>query len=195
MLPGDAAAAIDEFGLARAETIRYHETLYRSTSLGTRGSWLAHPHPLVMDSLGGPSSACLRRLLGGRKHLAAALAAYTLAMGVGFFGVTGPASFGGFFFAHVVLSGCYFTGAASLSQMLFPKLKFAQFASAAGLVMAVVNVAAGPVLGLLLDWLGHDYRFTFGVGCLVGLLAVLVNLMVYRRFLALGGPRGYVAPE
>ena len=31
----------------------------------------------VMDSLGGPSSACLRRLLGGRKHLAAALAAYT----------------------------------------------------------------------------------------------------------------------
>src|SRR5664280_2103609 len=24
----------------------------RSTSLGARGSWLAHPHPLVMDSLG-----------------------------------------------------------------------------------------------------------------------------------------------
>ena len=31
----------------------------------------------VMGSLGGPSEACLRRLLGGRKHLAAALAAYT----------------------------------------------------------------------------------------------------------------------
>ena len=31
----------------------------------------------VMDSLGGPSAACLRRLLGGRAHLAAALAAYT----------------------------------------------------------------------------------------------------------------------
>jgi tellurite methyltransferase len=43
---------IDEFARARAETIRYHETLYKSTSLGTRGSWLAQPHPLVMDSLG-----------------------------------------------------------------------------------------------------------------------------------------------
>jgi HAD superfamily hydrolase (TIGR01549 family) len=30
----------------------------------------------VMSILGGPSDACLRRLLGGRKHLAAALATY-----------------------------------------------------------------------------------------------------------------------
>jgi pyrophosphatase PpaX len=30
----------------------------------------------VMGSLGGPSDACLRRLLGGRKHLAPALATY-----------------------------------------------------------------------------------------------------------------------
>jgi tellurite methyltransferase len=52
VLPGDGTVAIDEFVRARRETIRYHETLYQSTSLGTRGSWLAHPHPLVMDSLG-----------------------------------------------------------------------------------------------------------------------------------------------
>jgi len=52
VLPGDRTVEIDEFVRARAETIRYHETLYRSTSLGTRGTWLAHPHPLVMDSLG-----------------------------------------------------------------------------------------------------------------------------------------------
>ncbi len=30
----------------------------------------------VMEKLGGPSDACVRRLLGGRKHLAAALARY-----------------------------------------------------------------------------------------------------------------------
>src|SRR5664279_4715827 len=52
VLSGDGTVAIDEFVRARAETIRYHEALYRSTSLGARGSWLAHPHPLVMDSLG-----------------------------------------------------------------------------------------------------------------------------------------------
>src|ERR1035437_5187707 len=52
VLPGDGTVAIDEFVRARAETIRYHETLYRSTSLEARGSCVAHPHPLVMDSLG-----------------------------------------------------------------------------------------------------------------------------------------------
>jgi hypothetical protein len=30
--------------------------------------------------------------------------------------------------------GCYFTSAASLGQRLFPKLKFAQYASAVGIV-------------------------------------------------------------
>src|SRR5674476_1421247 len=52
VLPGDRTVALDEFVRARAETVCSHEALYRSTSLGTRGSWLAHPHPLVMDSLG-----------------------------------------------------------------------------------------------------------------------------------------------
>ena len=51
VLPGDGTVAMDDFVRARRETIRYHETLYMSTSLGTQGSWLARPHPLVMDSL------------------------------------------------------------------------------------------------------------------------------------------------
>ena len=34
-------------------------------------------HTEVMSSLGGPSEACLRRLLGGTMHLTAALATYT----------------------------------------------------------------------------------------------------------------------
>ena len=42
---------MDEFARARAETLRYHEALYQGTSLGTGGSWLSHPHPLVMDTL------------------------------------------------------------------------------------------------------------------------------------------------
>ena len=116
-------------------------------------------------------------------------------MAVGFFWIKDPLSFGIVFLVHGVLSGCYFTGAAALGQMLFPKLKFAQFASAAGLILALCNIAFGPLLGLLLDWLGHDYRYTFGMGCLVGLAALLVGIIVYRRFMALGGPQHYVAPE
>jgi MFS family permease len=124
-----------------------------------------------------------------------ALAAYAVVMAVGYFGIKGPTSFGVVFLAHGVLSGCYFTGAAALGQMLFPKMKFAQFASAAGLILALCNVVFGPVMGRLLDILGHDYRFTFAAGCLISLLALLVGLVVYRRFMAMGGPAGYAAPE
>jgi MFS family permease len=124
-----------------------------------------------------------------------ALAAYSAVMAVGFFWIKGPASFGVVFLLHGVLAGCYATGAAALGQMLFPKMKFAQFASAGGLILALANVAFGPFLGLLLDWLGHDYRYTFGMASLMALLALVVSLMVYRRFMALVGPTGYMAPE
>lgn len=123
-----------------------------------------------------------------------AIAVYAVLMVVGWYGIVGPRSFGVVFLVHGVVSGCYFTGAAALAQMLFPKLKFAQFASAGALLLALANIGFGPLMGRLLDWLGHDYRYTFGVGALVALTALVFNLVVYRRFMALGGPKGYVAP-
>ncbi len=123
------------------------------------------------------------------------LAAYVLIMLAGYLWIDGPVSFGVIFLIHGVISGCYFTGAAALGQMLFPKLKFAQFASAAGLMGAVCGVVFGPLMGLLLDALGRDYRYTFAVGSIIALAALLTALVVYRNFMALGGPKGYVAPE
>ncbi len=124
----------------------------------------------------------------------AALTIYAVVMLIGYFGITSPTSFGYVFLAHGVLSGCYFTGAAALSQMLFPKLKFAQFFSAYGLLLATGNFVLGPSLGRLLDKLGHDYRYTFAAGGLLAALALWSGFVVYRRFMALGGPKGYVAP-
>ena len=124
-----------------------------------------------------------------------ALAIYATAMVIGFYGVNGPMSFGLVFLAHGVLSGCYFTGAAAMGQMLFPKMKFAQFASAVVLVTALGNIFLGPALGWLLDSLKHDYRYIFGAGCLITLASLMFSLVVYRRFVALGGQKGYVAPE
>ena len=80
------------------------------------------------------------------------------------------------------------------SQKLFPKLKFVQFVSASWLVSALVNIVFGPALGVILDWLGHDYRYTFAVGGLISLSALFASLVVYRRFIALGGTKAYVAP-
>jgi len=125
----------------------------------------------------------------------ATLAIYGAAMAVAYFLVTGPKSFGAALMAHVVLSGCYFTGAAAIGQMLFPKLKFAQFASSAAVISALINIGFGPGLGLLLDGLGRDYHFTIGLSGLLGLAAFGVGLVVYRRFVALGGLRNYTAPE
>ena len=122
------------------------------------------------------------------------LVVYSVVMVAGYFGIVGPRSFGIIFLITGVIAGCYYTGAASLAQMLFPKLKFAQFVSASWLIGALVNIVFGPALGVLLDWLGHDYRYTFALGGLIALLALLVQLVVYRRFIALGGFKGYVAP-
>ena len=123
------------------------------------------------------------------------IAAYALVMAFGFFGTVGPRSFGIVFLAHGVLSGAYFTGAAAIGQRLFPHHRFAQFMAAWVQVLALGNIALGPLMGLLLDLLGHDYRYTFGAGCLIALAALIAGLVVQRRWKSLGGDTSYVAPE
>jgi trans-aconitate methyltransferase len=44
------------FERARRETVRYHEGLYASVTLGQAGTWLAEPHRLMADALGLVSS-------------------------------------------------------------------------------------------------------------------------------------------
>jgi len=95
---------------------------------------------------------------------------------------------------HGVLSGCYFTSAASLGQRLFPQEKFAQFASAAAMVAAPANMLLAPVMGMFIDRLGNVYRYTFLVGCGLALLAFIVACFVYKSFIRLGGPKAYQAP-
>ena len=125
----------------------------------------------------------------------AAIFLYGTTMLAGFAWVHDARSFGVVFLAHGVLAGSFMTGSAAVAQMLFPKLKFAQFAAAAGLVAGVFNMTLGPLLGGVLDRLGGDYRYTFLFGGLIGLLALGAGVLVYHRWAALGGAKGYVAPE
>jgi len=123
-----------------------------------------------------------------------AVAAYAVTMLVGWFYVKEANSFAALLLIHGVISGCYFTGAAALGQMLFPKLKFAQFASAAALLLSLCNIGFGAAMGRVLDWLGRDYRYTFAAGALLALVALAINIVVYTHFKKLGGTKRYVAP-
>lgn len=95
---------------------------------------------------------------------------------------------------HGVLSGCYYTSAASLGLRLFPRSKYAQFASAAGIMGSVCGMVLGPAVGTVIDLTGNLYYHTFTAGCLLSFIALSSAWHVHGKFLRLGGPKGYVAP-
>ncbi|MDD5350111.1 MAG: MFS transporter [Chthoniobacteraceae bacterium] len=97
--------------------------------------------------------------------------------------------------AHGVIAGIWVTATASLGQRLLPKAEFAQFASAGGIVSSLAWMLLAPVSGFLLDHLHHDYRYTFFFGLGLTLLGLLGCLVLHGKFMALGGPQHYVAPE
>jgi MFS family permease len=125
----------------------------------------------------------------------AAMAFYGVAMVAGGFLIHDARSFGLFFILHGVLSGVYFTAAASLGQRLFPKARFAQFASAAGILNGVLFIIMPASLGVFLDWSGHQYRYSFLLAGVIAAFAVVALWNVHGRFMRLGGPRHYSAPE
>jgi len=123
-----------------------------------------------------------------------ALVLYGSLMLIAFFLLRDQASFGVALLVHGVVSGIYWTGTAAIGQMLYPQLKFAQFGAAGGLITAAFSMCLGPVLGLLLDALGNDYRFTFLAGSVLAFASVGLGWVVYRKWQQHGGQHHYVAP-
>ncbi|MEI8247207.1 MAG: MFS transporter [Lentisphaerota bacterium] len=109
--------------------------------------------------------------------------------------VTGPASFGAAMVAHGVTAGAFYTATASYGQMLFPKARFAQFNSALALLSAIGFTLAPAVIGMFLDSTGHIYRYTFFMGAGMAALGMLACMILYNKFMAMGGPARYQAPE
>jgi MFS family permease len=97
---------------------------------------------------------------------------------------------------HGVVSGSYYTAAASsLQQQLFPREKFAQFASAALIFDAIARMFSLPLVGLIIDRTGRAYHFVFVVATVLGVCALGAALFVHAQFRKFGGPSNYVAPE
>jgi MFS family permease len=124
-----------------------------------------------------------------------ALIGYTVVTAWGWIFATTPGTFLIAWVAHGVLSGCFFTCAASLGQRLFPHEKFAQYASAFGMVLALGSMVLAPAVGVVIDGTGSGYRHAFGAGMILAAAALVNAIFVHRRFMRLGGPKGYVAPE
>lgn len=98
------------------------------------------------------------------------------------------------FIGHGVVSGMFFTCAASIQQRLFPKERFAQFASAAGILTGVANMLIAPVVGKMLDLTHDNYSNTYFAGLFICVAAIVCYAVTYRHFMKLGGPKAYVAP-
>jgi MFS family permease len=103
--------------------------------------------------------------------------------------------FGFAFLAHTIISGIYYTSMSSIGQRLYPRLKFAQFASAAFLMQGVLGALVPPGMGLILDASRHNYRLTFVSSGVLATLGLAGLLVVHRQFIQLGGPKSYVPPH
>lgn len=94
-----------------------------------------------------------------------------------------------------VLAGTWMTSTASLQQRIFPRLRYAQFDSAMWLVGHLALIVVAPIMGEILDLTGHVYRYTYLTSFVLVVFTFLTGLVVYRKFVQLGGPHHYVAPE
>ncbi len=119
---------------------------------------------------------------------------FALSVGWGGFFARDVWSFGVVLVAQGVLAGAWMTSTASLHQRLFPHEKYAQFASAAGLITSPFAIAVPPLIGMMLDATHHTYRYLFMACFVLTLLSFTAGLVVYRKFMALGGPSAYRAP-
>lgn len=110
-----------------------------------------------------------------------AMALYAVCMLAGYALIADAASFGVLYVGHVVFGSIYNTAAASLPMLLFPKLRFMQFASAAFLVTSLVGIFFNLIMGPVLDYSGHNYRLTILASSMFAFVALGMLLRVQHN--------------
>jgi MFS family permease len=120
---------------------------------------------------------------------------YGVAMATGYLLVHDARTFGFALIANTLIVGCINTSSASIGQRLLPRDKFAEIGSAGGVLNSLVGIFLAPSIGLILDYEKHDYRYTFLMGFIFTASALAVLVVLYAKFLALGGPKNYIAPD
>ncbi len=131
---------------------------------------------------------------------------HPLRLGIVFLTIYSSVALGGWFFsdshgaflffyvAHGVVSGAFMTGTAALQQRILPRDRFAQFASAGGILGSLGFMVMQPSVGLILDLTGKNYRITFLMNAVLALLALALFVWFFKKWKARGGDTSYTAP-
>jgi MFS family permease len=98
------------------------------------------------------------------------------------------------FMAHGVFATSYNTSAAAMGYRLLARSRFTVLSAGTAIVGTLITMIVTPLLGLLLDLLHDQYRYSYLVGAGYVLFGVPLYIIVYRKFLARGGLANYVAP-
>ena len=167
----------------------------KSIGLGVAGfgKYLALTY-LISMILAYPLGALADRLHPLRVGIAVMGVYAVVALWGGIYATT-PATFAVAFVAHGVASGAFYTVQVPIFQRLFPRAKFGLHFSAANLVRGLGFVIVPAYVGRILDASGHVYRHTFTASGIVAVAAFVALLLFHRRFMRMGGPKGYIAPE
>jgi MFS family permease len=122
------------------------------------------------------------------------LSIYALVALGGWFLAGSPNMFLVFYVLHGVVSGAFMTGVASLHQRILPRDRFAQFASAGGIVGALAYMIIPAAIGFLIDISGNNYRITFLLNAGFTLVALILFALFFRAWKKHGGDSAYIAP-
>ncbi len=99
------------------------------------------------------------------------------------------------FMAHGIFATTYNTAAASMGFRLLARSRFTVLSAGTGIVGTLLSMLVTPLLGMLLDASDNQYRLTYLVGAGYVFLGIPLYIIVWRKFVARGGPDNYVAPD
>ncbi len=115
----------------------------------------------------------------------AIMALYTAGIGAGYLLLHDAGTFRPVYLLHVVLSGAYFTAAASLPMALLPRLDFLRFCAIKDLLGSFLGISLSLAQGAVLDRAGHDYRLTLLFAACAGMVAtVCLGRLVHQAHAA-----------
>lgn len=110
------------------------------------------------------------------------LALYSVTAISGYFLINGQTSFLWVYGLHVVFSGAYITSVSPLLLVLFPQMKYSQFASALGIVNIPVGIIFGSLLATIMNYADDKFRLTLLIVFVCSIVGLILLMVVWRNY-------------